>query len=256
MTMEYKVSKEEKAFLENYSIEQFERPSVATDIVVFRVEEEAEENKKKKRPKKLQVLLIKRATYPYRDCWALPGGFCKQGEKVEDTASRELFEETNVSGVDLKLIGVYSEPGRDPRGWIISNTYMALIDNGECELRTDEEAWEAAWYTMDEIKELPLAFDHQKIIEDAFSLLKYYALTYSERLFDLLPPTFTLADVQQVYEEILQEPLTKQNFRRKMMEYVEETDEVETGYSHRNAKRFRKRGEKKTYKKAMVCNHD
>lgn len=88
--MNYKVSKEEKEFLDNYNIGNFERPSVATDIVAFRVVEEAEENKKKKRPKKLQVLLINRATYPYKGCWTLPGGFCQPNEKVEDTAKREL----------------------------------------------------------------------------------------------------------------------------------------------------------------------
>lgn len=239
--MKYKVSKEEKDFLKNYNIADFERPSVATDIVVFRVVEEAEKNKKKKRPKKLQVLLIKRATYPFKDCWTLPGGFCQPNEKVEDTARRELKEETNVSGVDVRLIGVYSEPGRDPRGWIISNTYMALINNLDCELRTDEEAWEAGWFSMDDIENLSIGFDHLTIIKDAFCLLKRMALEYNERIFDLLPKTFTLAEIQQVFEEILEAELTKQNFRRKMMEFVEETDEVETGYSHRNSKKYTKK---------------
>lgn len=239
--MGYRVSKEEKEFLKQYTIENFERPSVATDIVAFRVTEEEEENKKKKRPKKLQVLMIKRAAYPFKDCWTLPGGFCRANEKVEETASRELFEETNVSGVDLRLIGVYSEPGRDPRGWIISNTYMGLINNLECELRTDAEAWEARWFSIDELDDISIGFDHARIIEDAFLLLKKYASSYNEIIFDLLPATFTLAELQQVFEEILQSKLTKQNFRRKMMGFVEETDEVETGYSHRNSKKFRKK---------------
>ena len=239
--MKYKVSKEEKEFLSQYSIADFERPSVVTDIVVFRVVEEAEKNKKKKRPKKLQILLIKRAAYPYKGCWSLPGGFCQPNEKVEDTAKRELLEETNVTGVDLKLIGVYSEPGRDPRGWIISNTFMALVDNLECEIRTDAEAWEAKWFSLDEVKDLMLGFDHEIIINDAFILLKKYASEYNRIIFDLLPDTFTLAELQQVFEEILEEELTKQNFRRKMMEFVEETDEVETGYSHRNSKKFKKK---------------
>lgn len=239
--MNYKASKEEQEFLDNYSIVNFERPSVATDIVVFRVVEEAEENKKKKRPKKLQVLLINRATYPYKGCWTLPGGFCQPNEKVENTAKRELLEETNVSGVDLRLIGVYSEPDRDPRGWIISNTYMALINNLECELRTDEEAWEAKWFTIDELDDIQIGFDHISIIKDAFALLKGYATEYNRIIFNLLPETFTLAEIQQVFEEILQTELTKQNFRRKMMEFVEETEEVETGYSHRNSKKYKKR---------------
>ncbi len=239
--MNYKSGKEEKAFLDNYSIANFERPSVATDIVVFRVVEDVEENKKKKRPKKLQVLMINRATYPYKNCWTLPGGFCQPNEKVEDTARRKLLEETNVSGVDLRLIGVYSEPGRDPRGWIISNTYMALINNLECELRTDEEAWEARWFSIDELEDMAIGFDHLMIIKDAFALLKQYATEHNGIIFNLLPETFTLAELQQVFEEILQAELTKQNFRRKMMEFVEATDEVETGYSHRNSKKFKRK---------------
>lgn len=240
--MARKISKEEQAFLSSYSISDFERPSVAADIVVFRVVEKEEENKKKTRPKCLQVLLIKRATHPFKGCWTLPGGFCKPDEKIEGTARRELFEETNVSETNLKLIGVYSEPGRDPRGWIISNTYMALINNAECELRTDEEAWEAKWFEPEELADMQIGFDHRLIIDDALKTLKEHALNYSDWIFNLLPPTFTLAELQLVYEEILQRDLTKQNFRRKMMEFVEETDEVETGYSHRNSQKYRKKG--------------
>lgn len=237
--MNYQISKEEKEFLENYTIDAFPRPSVATDVVVFRVSEEAEANTKKKRPKKLQILLIKRANFPFKNCWALPGGFCKPLETVEETAKRELKEETNVSDVSLKLIGVYSSPNRDPRGWIISNTFMALIDNNQCELRTDDEAWEANWFSHDDLADLPIGFDHRQIIEDAFALLKSYAKDYHKEIFSLLPATFTLNDLQQVFEEILQKQLTKQNFRRKMLEYLEETEEIETGYRHRNSKKYK-----------------
>lgn len=238
--MEYKPSKEEQEYLSQYSIEKFERPSVTTDIAVFRVTELEELNKKKKPPKKLQILLIKRAMYPYKNYWALPGGFCVPGERVEDTAKRELREETNVSDVNLNLIGVYSAPGRDPRGWIISNTFLALINKDKCVLRTDEEAWEAAWFSKEDLENIDLAFDHRNIIEEAFKLLQYYAQNNIERIFDLLPSSFTLADLQLVFEEILQKKLIKQNFRRKMMEYVVETDEIEIGYSHRNSKKFKK----------------
>lgn len=239
--MERIIDEKEKEYLENYSIENFERPSLATDIVVFRVTEEDEPNKKKIRPKKLQVLLIKRASYPFMGYYVLPGGFCRPNEKVEETAVRELFEETHVSKKKLRLIGVYSEPGRDPRGWIISNTYMALVDNHKCELRTDDEAWEADWFSIEQLEELDIGFDHRRIIEDAINILRYYAKTYNEKIFELLPETFTLGELQQVFEEILQTGLIKQNFRRKMMEFLEETDELETGYSHRNSKKYRKK---------------
>lgn len=237
--MSNKMTKEEKEYLAAYNQSDYKCPSVAADIVVFRVTEEDEPNKKKKRPKKLQVLLIKRANFPYRDHYALPGGFCIPTETVEATAARELYEETNVANAALSLIGVYSAPDRDPRGWIISNTFLALINNQDCTLRTDEEAWEADWFELSELDDLPLAFDHHQIIQDAFIQLQYYAEHNYDKIFELLPPTFTLADLQQVFEEILQTELTKQNFRRKMLEYVEETDEVETGYSHRNSKKYR-----------------
>lgn len=239
--MKRKISSEEQAFLNAYSISNYERPSVAADIVVFRVVEKEEENKKKMRPKCLQALLIKRANYPFRNYWTLPGGFCRSDERIEDTARRELYEETGVAGTNMKLTGVYSEPGRDPRGWIISNTYMALINNSECELRTDEEAWEAGWFSPEELETLEIGFDHRLIIGDALQSLKELALSYSSWIFNLLPEAFTLAELQLVYEEILGYDLTKQNFRRKMMEFVEETDEVETGYSHRNSQKYKRK---------------
>ncbi len=237
------IDQEEEEFLNQYSISHFSRPSVAADIVVFRVTEEEMPDRRRKRPKKLQVLLIKRANHPFKGCWTLPGGFCRPEERLEDTASRELYEETNVSGAKLRLIGVYSRPGRDPRGWIISNTYMALIRDEACQLRTDAEAWEAGWFSREEWEGLSLGFDHGEILYQAFALLQSYARAYHEDLFELLPDTFTLAELQQVFEEILEIPLTKQNFRRKMMEYVEERGEVERGYSHRGAMKFRKRTE-------------
>ena len=91
------------------------------------------------------------------------------------------------------------------------------------------------------MEELDIGFDHRRIIEDAINILRYYAKTYNEKIFELLPKTFTLGELQQVFEEILQTGLTKQNFRRKMMEFLEETDELETGYSHRNSKKYRKK---------------
>ena len=108
-------------------------------------------------------------------------------------------------------------------------------------IRTDEEAWEADWFSREELDDLPVAFDHRRIIEDAFRKLRYYAEHIDEQIFGLLPETFTLTDLQQVFEEILETELTKQNFRRKMLEYLEETDEVETGYSHRNSKKYRRK---------------
>ena len=103
----YKMSREEKEYLSHYDINAYERPSIATDIVIFSVLDDGINDNIRKLPKKaLKVLLIKRANYPYKDCWALPGGFAKFGEDVAETARRELYEETNVKDAWLQPVGI------------------------------------------------------------------------------------------------------------------------------------------------------
>lgn len=142
-------SSEEREYLENYNIEQFERPSVATDIVAFAVMQDGEQsNIRKLENRELKLLLVKRSQFPYKGAWALPGGFLRPGETIEETAKRELLEETGVENPFLHLAGVYSEAGRDPRGWIISNSFISLINAENCSLRADTDAWDAAWFCV------------------------------------------------------------------------------------------------------------
>lgn len=148
--MSYQVSEEERKYLEQYHIEAFQRPSIATDIVVFSIMNDGKtDNYRKPADKALKVLLVKRANYPYINMWSLPGGFCRPDEDVFDTAKRELFEETNIRRSYLALAGIFGEKDRDPRGWIISNTYMALVNADEYEVRTGTGAWEAKWFKLD-----------------------------------------------------------------------------------------------------------
>lgn len=150
------VSREEQDFFKQYDITKFERPSIAVDMAVFSIlgmtGDEARirdaENYRKLPEKRLKILLIKRASYPYKNCWALPGGFCRKGENVIETAYRELKEETNVESAYLKPIGIFGEEGRDPRGWIISNLHLALMDGEACKLRGGSDAWEARWFEV------------------------------------------------------------------------------------------------------------
>lgn len=145
----------ERLFLQNYDITKYDRPSLASDIVVFSAMEDADsENFRKLAKWRLKVLLIKRDAYPYKDSWALPGGFVKKGETVHETAKRELLEETNVDNSYLKLFEVFSDRNRDPRGWIISNAFMALMDEKKCSLRAGTDAWDAAWFEVDLKKEI------------------------------------------------------------------------------------------------------
>lgn len=141
-----KISKEEKEYLAGYSIEKYDRPSVATDIVTFAVMEEDAGNFRKDPVKKLKLLLIERASFPFRNYWALPGGFMIRGEAPEETAMRELKEETGISGAYLNPFAIFGAPGRDPRGWIVSHAYLALIDSAEYRVHTGRDAWKARWF--------------------------------------------------------------------------------------------------------------
>ena len=296
-------SSEEREYLENYNIEQFERPSVATDIVAFAVMQDGEQsNIRKLANRELKLLLVKRSQFPYKGAWALPGGFLRPGETIEETAKRELLEETGVENPFLHLAGVYSEARRDPRGWIISNSFISLINAENCSLRADTDAWDAAWFCVKlqsdntssddststtkmikhtltlsfdsassdsnikgdeniEIKAIvsekstrkghnhvssyqivdsgELGFDHAKIIVQSLLELRDM-MEYDLRIaFDLLPESFTLAQLQSTIEKVTDKKFLSANFRRKASDYVEETGEVIEGYGHRPAMLFR-----------------
>ena len=127
-----------------------ETPKLMVDIVVSSEEGE--------------VLLIRRASDPYEGQWALPGGFVEVGETLEDAASREAEEETGLKVEIVRLVGVYSDPDRDPRGHNVSCAYLARVREGEPEAATD--AAEVAFLDPSTVN---LAFDHEKIIADALS---------------------------------------------------------------------------------------
>lgn len=291
---EFVRKKEELEYLSNYNINVYDRPSIAADIAIFCIlNEGAEDNIRKLQKRSLKILLIKRASHPYKDCWALPGGFCKPGEDVIETARRELLEETNVENAYLQLVGVFGEKNRDPRGWIISNTFMALMDGELCNLRAGSDAWEAQWFCIHlkkknvhkeqqgevslvteyelclsneednlELKAIlkehrvfrsfhetisyeilennDLAFDHAKIILSSLLLLRDYAVNNLKVVFDLMPERFTLTQLQNAFEIILDQKLLAANFRRKIADYVIETEEVIQGTGYRPAKLFRR----------------
>lgn len=138
-----KVGDGEKIFLSAYNIENFKRPSVATDIVALI---EKPENKQ-------SVILIKRAEHPFMNAWALPGGFVHEYETVEQTAKRELYEETGLKNVELQQFNVFSKPNRDPRGWIISVVFIAKINLDRVgELRFADDAIDVQIFDIELIK--------------------------------------------------------------------------------------------------------
>ncbi len=113
-----------------------------------------------------RVLLIQRGNPPFRGSWALPGGFVEQGEQVVEAAPRELAEETGLQVGELRLLGVYDTPGRDPRGWTASVVYLARVPS-EARVVGADDASDARWFAVDDLPEL--AFDHALILADALA---------------------------------------------------------------------------------------
>ena len=138
----------EAEFLEQYRPGDYVRPSVATDMVIFTVSDEAEENYRKLPERSLRLLLIQRGGHPYLGDWALPGGFVRPSETTEMAARRELKEETGLDQVYLEQLYTFSDPGRDPRTWVMSCSYMALIDGTKIRLEAGDDADNAQWFKV------------------------------------------------------------------------------------------------------------
>lgn len=135
----------EKQFLEVYNINEFERPSVATDIVILATDKQRDSSAK---VRNLSVVLIKRAEHPFMNQWALPGGFVKTNETIENAALRELKQETGLSEIELSQLYTFSKPNRDPRGWIISCSFVALTDKKQLALLFGDDAIDAQLFEI------------------------------------------------------------------------------------------------------------
>lgn len=206
---------------------EFPHPAVTVDVVIFTI-----------RDQQLKLLLVKRAGKPYRGKWALPGGFVRLEESLDAGASRELEEETGVSGVFLEQLYTFGKPRRDPRERVITVAYYALIPSDKLQIRAATDAEAVGWFGMNELPEL--AFDHAEIVAMAHQRL-VAKLDYSTIAFQFMPELFTLSELQEVYEIILRQEMDKRNFRKWVLalEQIEETDEERRGGIHRPAKLYR-----------------
>ncbi len=187
-----------------YDVTKYERPSVTVDVVIFSILNE-----------QLKVLLIKRKTWPFEEMWAIPGGFVKMDESLEEGAYRELAEETNVTReqVYLEQLYTFGDPGRDPRTRVITVAYFALVSADKLHPRAADDAADVDWFSVYDLP--PLAFDHATILDYALTRLRY-KLEYTAVGFQILPEKFTLRELQDAYEIILGAKLDKGNFRSKL----------------------------------------
>lgn len=202
-------------------------PAVTVDVVIFTI-----------RDRQLKLLLVRRAGQPYQGKWALPGGFVQMDESLDEAARRELEEETGVAGVYLEQLYTFGRVDRDPRERVITVAYYALVPSDKLQLRAATDAEAVGWFAMDDMPKL--AFDHADIIALAHQRL-VAKLDYSTLAFGFMPEKFTLSELQEVYEIILQQGLDKRNFRKWVLalEQIEETDEESRTGQHRPARLYR-----------------
>lgn len=205
---------------------EFPRAALTVDCVVFGLDEED-----------LQVLLIQRDLPPFEGRWALPGGFLRLDETLDECARRELSEETGIENVYLEQLYTIGELDRDPRERVVTVAYYALVKLSDHRVEAATDARNAAWFSVEDVP--PLAFDHEEILNMAHERLRG-KVRYQPIGFELLPKKFTLRQLQHLYEVVLDRQLDKRNFRKKIlsMDILVELDEVETDVAHRAARLY------------------
>ncbi len=211
----------------------YPHPAVTTDVVLFSILERA-----------LQILLIRRTAEPYPGMWALPGGFLEITEDLETCAKRELEEETGITGVYLEQLYTFGTSQRDSRERVLSVTYYALAPSDHLTPKPGSDAKEVRWFALRTLPEL--AFDHASIIELAHQRL-VAKLDYSNIAFQFMPETFTLGELQSVYEILLNRKLDKRNFRKRVhaQNLIQATGTYSRTGNHRPARTYRARNSKR-----------
>lgn len=209
-----------------YSYE-YPRGALTVDCVVFGLDDED-----------LKVLLIQRGLPPFEGKWALPGGFVRVSETLEEAARRELEEETGLRKVFFEQLYTFGAVDRDPRERVVSVAYYALVNLSDHKVQAATDARDAGWFGVHDVPSL--AFDHADILQMALERLRG-KLRYQPIGFELLPKKFTLSQLQHLYELVLERPLDKRNFRKRVlaMDLLIETDEVQQDVAHRAARLYR-----------------
>ena len=272
MKKEYKTEEE---FLKDYDPKAFDQLSMTADIILISVSDQEQTNYRKTSKKMMSILLVKRDDFPYKGKWCLPGGFLNpKTETLEECAKNVLKRETNLSNIYLEQLYTYDAIDRDPRTRVVSTSYIALVDKNRL---TDMINPNACWFdvvlleeknnivdiTLDNgvdtihlsikkelrekttdryrfvaLKNDDLAFDHALVILAGIERLRN-KLNYTDIVFNMMPEYFTLGELQQVYEVILNKKLLDPAFRRIIANKVVKTNKMKTGEGHRPSALFK-----------------
>ncbi len=276
-----KTSYSEEEFLKKYNKFDYDLLSVTTDIVIFSISHLNSDNYRKLGEKKCSVLLVKRNTHPYINKWCLPGGFIRINEDLESATKRILQDETNLKNIYLEQLYTFSGINRDPRMRVLSSAYITLINKDMIkEKLSDNTSWfditvketiknssetlltfnlenekenikfsvmkilkekTSNIYDYKVIENEDVAFDHAIVIATGLDRIKN-KIEYTDIVFNIMPKYFTLGQLQQVYETILNKPLISPDFRRTIKNKVEKTNKVQKGAGHRPSTLYKYKG--------------
>jgi 8-oxo-dGTP diphosphatase len=167
---------------------------------------------------RLHVLLVQRGVDPFEGMWAIPGGFKRPDETLDETAQRELNEETGLDGAThVRQFRAYGDPGRDPRMNIVTVAYVAVLQNVGTPAASTDAAAAALIPVEDALSaRVPLAFDHATILGDAVDRVRT-DLELTGTATSFLPPQFTLAELRNVYEAVWDVRFDAANFRKRVL---------------------------------------
>ena len=215
--------------LTDYDPSQYKKMSVAVDLLVFTIEED-----------RLKLLMIEREEEPFAGKLALPGVFVGIDETLDAAAKRGIREETGLKDSYFEQLYTFGDVKRDPRMRIISVSYMALVPLEKLSFKAGKRTKDAYLVDVEELlaSDRSVAFDHKKIISYARWRLAN-KVEYTLIAFHLVPEGFTLPNLQKVYEILLGKPLYKANFRKKISEFIEETEFQTSGDAHRPSRIYR-----------------
>ena len=275
--MEKKVYNSEDEFLKDYDSSMFEKLSMTADILLVSVSDQEQSNYRKTSKKMMSILLCKRDDYPYKGKWCLPGGFLDvKKETLEECAKKVLKRETNLEDIYLEQLYTFDAIDRDPRLRVVSTSYVALVDKNQLTQKVENASWfdvtlieekdDLVELTLDNGDELitfkikktlkekttdryqfsvveneKLAFDHPIVILSGLMRIRN-KISYTDIVFNMMPEYFTLGELQQVYEVILNKKLLDPAFRRIIADKVVKTKKMRTGGGHRPSYLFKYKG--------------